>query len=678
MKKPAFLSNERLSRLMTALLLALGLLWPMLWALGVESTFLTATLTTAALTALMTFQAAGKKARVICFSLLGALLIGQFFLPGGGFFPSSVEAIKAISLYFNGVTTAPLLFSSQIALLLAVVAAVIGYAFSARGVGYIPATAMVVMVLFGLWSMGKQGFLWYAAPALVALLLLIAQSSHEKSNLFQVLPMAAMLVALGLLIAPGQNVVLGPLHEAAMNLKQTITDYLFFTEPRNVFTLGSYGYYPMGSGKLGGEAEPTEYPVMTVKTSQKTLLRAVTKDEYTGRSWRDTSSGRRYLYVNPRWRSLRQEVFLENMPAETVLKASNLLDQKAISIQMQNSAASTVFTPAYLRSLTTYGSMVPYFNEASELFITRDLISGDRYTVYAPVIEGGDASLGALVNAAPKNDPYYAQIAAKYTALPGHLEERVYQDMRSMIADAATPYEQACAILRHLQRYYRYTLSPVTPPENQELRHLLPVRGQGGLLHLFCLRHDGAVPDGGPARTVCGGLSGPARFQRFRLCDGPERPRVDGGLFRGLRLGALRSYPCPAERGSAAPAERPGAGTHADPQPGTAAGRAGSAHAQPGKPGAEQRTGRYRYPGRRARPERPALSVAVAAAPVAGGRGRGLRQDFPADAGSDGQKAAERIGSDLPVWQRRLYPDEADGPHAPEGRNASALCPPHG
>ena len=252
MKKPAFLSNERLSRLMTALLLALGLLWPMLWALGVESAFLTATLATAALTALMTFQAAGKKARVICFSLLGALLIGQFFLPGGGFFPSSVEAVKAISLYFNGVTTAPLLFSSQIALLLAVVAAVIGYTFSARGVGYIPATAMVVMVLFGLWSMGKQGFLWYAAPALVALLLLIAQSSHEKSNLFQVLPMAAMLVALGLLIAPGQNVVLGPLHEAAMNLKQTITDYLFFTEPRNVFTLGSYGYYPMGSGKLGG------------------------------------------------------------------------------------------------------------------------------------------------------------------------------------------------------------------------------------------------------------------------------------------------------------------------------------------------------------------------------------------------------------------------------------------
>lgn len=347
MKKPAFLSNERLSRLMTALLLALGLLWPMLWALGVESAFVTATLATAALTALMTFQAAGKKARVICFSLLGALLIGQFFLPGGGFFPSSVEAVKAISLYFNGVTTAPLLFSSQIALLLAVAAAVIGYAFSARGVGYIPATAMVVMVLFGLWSMGKQGFLWYAAPALVALLLLIAQSSHEKSNLFQVLPMAAMLVALGLLIAPGQNVVLGPLHEVAMNLKQTITDYLFFTEPRNVFTLGSYGYYPMGSGKLGGEAEPTEYPVMTVKTSQKTLLRAVTKDEYTGRSWRDTSSGRRYLYVNPRWRSLRQEVFLENMPAETVLKASNLLDQKAISIQMQNSAASTVFTPVF-------------------------------------------------------------------------------------------------------------------------------------------------------------------------------------------------------------------------------------------------------------------------------------------------------------------------------------------
>ena len=266
----------------------------------------------------------------------------------------------------------------------------------------------------------------------------------------------------------------------------------------------------MGNSKLGGEAEPTEYPVMTVKTSQKTLLRAVTKDEYTGRSWRDTSSGRRYLYVNPRWKGLREEVFLENMPAETVLKASSLLDQKAISVQMQNSAASTVFTPVFLRSLTTYGSMVPYFNEASELFITRDLISGDKYTVYAPVIEGGDASLGALVNAAPKNDPYYAQIAAKYTALPDHLEDKVYQDMRSMIADAATPYEQACAILRHLQRYCRYTLSPVTPPENQDFVTYFLYVGKEGYCTYFASAMTVLCRMAGlPARYVEGFLAQP-------------------------------------------------------------------------------------------------------------------------------------------------------------------------
>lgn len=510
MKKSAFWNQERLSRLLCSALLGMGLLWPMLWALGVESAFFSATALAAALLLLFVLQQNGGKTRIVCFAVLGAMVAGQFFLPDGNFFTSSVEAIKAVSLYFNGVTSAATLFSTQIALLLAVAAAAVGYAFSSRAAGFIPAMILVVTVLFGLWSLGKHGFIWYAAPALAGLLLLVSQSSHEKSNLFQVLPMALLLVALGLWIAPGENTVIQPLHEAAMNLKQTITDYLFFTEPRDVFTLGSYGYYPMGSGKLGGEAEPAQYPVMTVKTSQKTLLRGVTKDEYTGRSWRDTSSGRRYLYVNPRWASLRRSVFLEDMPEETLLKATTLLDQKAISIQVQNEAASTVFTPVALRSVSAYGSMVPYFNEASELFITRNLAAGDRYTVFAPIIEGGDSTLGALIAAAPGNDPYYSQIVQEYTGLPGHMEAKVYQDMEDMIASASTPYEQACAIQRHLQRYYRYTLSPVEPPENQDFVTYFLYVGKEGYCTYFASAMTVLCRMAGlPARYVEGFLAQP-------------------------------------------------------------------------------------------------------------------------------------------------------------------------
>ena len=63
------------------------------------------------------------------------------------------------------------------------------------------------------------------------------------------------------------------------------------------------------------------------------------------------------------------------------------------------------------------GDMVPYFNDASELFITRDLEIGDRYTVFAPVFEGGDTGLNTLVNAAAgTEDEYYEDFLELYIA----------------------------------------------------------------------------------------------------------------------------------------------------------------------------------------------------------------------------------------------------------------------
>lgn len=317
-----------------------------------------------------------------------------------------------------------------------------------------------------------------------------------------------------------------------MNLKQTISDYLFFTEPRNVFTLGSYGYYPMGGGRLGGEAAPSEYPVMMVKTDKRTLMRAVVKDEYTGRNWRDTSSGKRYLYVNPRWSKLRESVFLEKMPAEAVQAASTILDQHAVTVQMQNTAASTVFTPVFLRNFSAQSDMVGYFNDASELFITRDLRQGDRYTVFTPIFEGGENGLGALISAAPKgDDSYYQAVVNDYTKLPDHLEQKVYDDLNNIIGAASTPYEKACAIMRHLQRYYRYTLTPDEPPENQDFVTYFLYVGKEG----YCTYYASAMTvlcrmAGLPARYVEGFLATPAS-DGLRLCDGAGRACLDGGLL---------------------------------------------------------------------------------------------------------------------------------------------------
>ena len=82
----------------------------------------------------------------------------------------------------------------------------------------------------------------------------MAQAAHEKINILHVLPMALVAVLITFLLLPAARLTIEPLAKAASDLKQMISDCLFFTEPRNVFTLGSYGFYPMGSNQLGGEA----------------------------------------------------------------------------------------------------------------------------------------------------------------------------------------------------------------------------------------------------------------------------------------------------------------------------------------------------------------------------------------------------------------------------------------
>ncbi len=511
MQKLPFLTNERLSRLIVSLMLCLGLLLPLMFTFGAGSAVMTAVITAVVLLALFTVVGSLKRGRLIVVILLALTALAQLFLPSFGLFGSAFEALKAVALYLNDVPSAAPLFAGDIALTLGVGLAVVCYGFTSRSVGFMPATVLVVLMLFGMWNLGQAEYLWYAAPALMALLLLVSQTSHEKANLFEVLPMAAAVVILALVILPAKPVTVEPLYKAAMRLKQTISDYLFFTEPRNVFTLGSYGYYPMGNGRLGGEAEPSDAPVMTVKTDRRVLLRAVVKDEYTGRSWRDTSSGRRYLYVSPRWASLRDSVFLQSMPSRAIRGASTMLDEYAVSVQMQNGAASTVFTPVFLRSISAQSDMVTYFNESSELFITRDLARGDRYTVFAPILEGGDSALGALIEAAPKgSDKYFTQAQQKYLRLPDHMEQKVFDDLQNIVAASATPYERACAIQRHLQRYYRYTLEPDEPPDNQDFVTYFLYVGKEG----YCTYYASAMTvlcrmAGLPARYVEGFVATP-------------------------------------------------------------------------------------------------------------------------------------------------------------------------
>ena len=507
MQKDTFFSQGHFGRLFTSFLLFTGLYCPLGGLLNVQ---LMLGMGVGACVLLLASLTYGSRIRAIAGVALAVAGVGlQMIMPSTGMLGGWMEACKAIVLHANGVSIATALYSVPLTTMLAVLVALLAYAFSSKNAGFIPAAILTVTLLFCLGAQQKLTYLWYALPALCAVLMMVSKTRHENATAFRVFPFAGVVVLVSMLILPSQPVTLPPLHQGAMNLKQAISDYLFFTNSRNIFTLGDYGYYPKGSGQLGGEVEPSDYPVMMVKTDQKTLLRAVVKDEYTGRSWRDTSSSKRYLYVSNRWQSKRADVFLETLPPIALRNES--FAPKTISVQVENGSASTLFTPAYLRDVQPVGDIVPYFNDASELFATRDLQNGDRYQVQAPIVEGGDNGLGVLINAVPSgNDTTYASMVSRYTRLPEHLEPRLFVDLNNIVGEANTPYDKAVAIQRHLMRYYRYTLTPQDPPQDQDfVSHFLYVSKEGYCTYFASAMTVYARMAGLPARYVEGFVANP-------------------------------------------------------------------------------------------------------------------------------------------------------------------------
>lgn len=159
--------------------------------------------------------------------------------------------------------------------------------------------------------------------------------------------MAVLAVALSFLLTPSGGVSVPTLEKFASDIRQRVYDYFFFTEPRNVFSLSTEGYYPQGITQLGGTAEPTDHPVMQVQTPKRVLLRGAIMNEYTGRIWRNTTGGRRYLYISPRWSSLRNQLFDTGLPPRGGPEQRSLLEEQTITIRLLfGERLQPVFAPA--------------------------------------------------------------------------------------------------------------------------------------------------------------------------------------------------------------------------------------------------------------------------------------------------------------------------------------------
>lgn len=192
------------------------------------------------------------------------------------------------------------LYMAPITALIAVLAAWLGRSV-AKEYGAALMTSMAAACGVLLWILDQEALLWRLLPLLMTTLLLLMKGGVQPANAQRTMPLVALVVGVSFLFTLGGNVTVAPLKENADSLRQKILDYFFFTDARNVFSLSTEGYYPQGLSQLGGAATPDEDPVMLVSTPKKTYLRAITKDEYTGRNWRDNLGGRRYQWQASRW-----------------------------------------------------------------------------------------------------------------------------------------------------------------------------------------------------------------------------------------------------------------------------------------------------------------------------------------------------------------------------------------
>ena len=455
--------RDRLIRAAIAFCMAAGFVLPLLGLMDTLSGAWAALGIAAGLSLLFAFATSVRRGGWIAAGLLAAALLFWILSGGAG---ELVQAVRALALAVSGQKDALPLFQASLIPVLAVVCSLIGWAVTSRGPASAFALALTALLAFLLWLTSNERLLVYLLPAVAASLLALAQGRND-AGIRGLLPYTAALTLLAYLLTPAGGVVSQPLKDKADALRQTIADYLFFTGPRSVFSLSVLGYYPQGTGQLGGPVHPSDQDIMTVTAPKRVYLRGAIKDTYTGRSWLDRTGGRRYLWEGRRWRTVRSSVFDENLPSGALGSAQGLLAVQTVRVQMVSGSASTLFVPQRIRRLSVGGSLVPYFNSGSEVFATRDLEPGDTWTAEAPLIAAGDAGLATLVEAAAlAADPAWTETLAAYTALPDHLEPAVYDLAAEITAGSGTPYEKAMAIQRYLSRSCRYALDvALQPPE---------------------------------------------------------------------------------------------------------------------------------------------------------------------------------------------------------------------
>lgn len=460
MKKPLFALPQGLAmRVLITLCVGVGCAYPLLLALEMPNAFPLCMAVCAGAALLMAALECIPRLRGLFYPLL-LLAMAACLAP----YYRQLDAVSAaLALFANGQSVALAAYARLITAFLSLALTAMGASLARSEHAFFPLALVMIGLLLALSFLGVDVSALALLPLLLALMLCARAAGV---TIGRILPCAAAVLLLTMLLTPLSHSTVPALETFAQDLRRTIDDYLFFTEPRTAFSFSSTGWQPLGAERLGGPVSPTDTPVMQVETSERTLLRATIKNEYTGLAWADTTSGRRYLFVSPRFMQLRRDLFDQNRPAASVLES--LPDSEAIRVTLLADAASTLYLTQRFVSPAGDG-VVAYYSPASEVFATRSLVSGDSYTFYGRRLTASSADVrDAVLASYDERDANYETVKNTYLQLPASVESRVYELARQIAASGENSFDRAAALCTYLQNAFTYTLNQSEPPLDRD------------------------------------------------------------------------------------------------------------------------------------------------------------------------------------------------------------------
>ena len=364
----------------------------------------------------------------------------------------------AVLLALSGQPLALAAYSVPIAVILCLSLTGVGASLARSDQAFFPLALLLLTVLFAVSFLGPDVSALSLLPLLGALLLSARVSGVRPPRAV----LLAVLVLCGTLaLSPLAGVTSPQLTAFAAKVRQTIDDYLFFTDARTAFSLTTTGWQPLGTNQLGGTVDPKDDPVMQVSASGRTLLRGAIRNNYTGSAWEDAAAGRRYLLISPRFAHLRRTLFDLNRPPQAI--RDQLPGYETIHVRMFADTASTLYLTQRFRSPSGEG-IVPYFSPATEVFATRSLQAGDQYSFSGMRLTASTQGVRRLVLSCAQQEDKYQQTLA----LPDGIDERVYSLVSQITASADNDFDRAMALCTYLQQTFPYSLEQNTPPPGKD------------------------------------------------------------------------------------------------------------------------------------------------------------------------------------------------------------------